>query len=96
MKTEVYAIAKELGVVQSIQNAKPTDGLWGDDRTDEDQLGASYLELEWAMRYIEKEDEKILTERQEIVLALYKKLHRANLHKMDPIPVCEIPKELFV
>jgi NAD+ synthase len=96
MKTEVYAIAKELGVVQSIQNAQPTDGLWGDDRTDEDQLGASYPELEWAMRYIENATDEKLTERQVTVLSLYKKLHRANLHKMYPIPVCEIPKELFV
>lgn len=95
MKTEVYEIAKELGIVQSIQKAKPTDGLWGDDRSDEDQLGASYPELEWAMHYIEKEETYNLTERQETVLALYKKLHRANLHKMNPIPVCEIPKELF-
>lgn len=95
MKTEVYEIAKELGIVQSIQKAKPTDGLWGDDRSDEDQLGASYPELEWAMRYIEKEEAYSLNERQETVLALYKKLHRANLHKMNPIPVCEIPKELF-
>ncbi len=96
MKTEVYAIAKELGVVDSIQQAKPTDGLWGDDRTDEDQIGASYPELEWAMRYIERgKDSETLSARQTEVLALYKKLHKANLHKMNPIPVCEIPKELF-
>ena len=49
LKTEVYAIASELGVIQSIQDAAPTDGLWGDNRTDEDQIGASYPELEWAM-----------------------------------------------
>ena len=46
MKSEVYALAKELGVPESIQVAKPTDGLWGDDRSDEDQIGATYDELE--------------------------------------------------
>lgn len=51
IKTEVYEIAKELGIVESIQKAAPTDGLWGDDRTDEDQIGASYPELEWAMEF---------------------------------------------
>ncbi len=54
LKTEVYEIAKELGVAESIQKAAPTDGLWGDDRTDEDQIGASYPELEWAMDFSEK------------------------------------------
>lgn len=97
MKTEVYQIAKELGIVESIQKAKPTDGLWGDDRTDEDQLGASYPELEWAMNFIEEGENGLgnLNDRQKNVLALYKRLHKANRHKMDPIPVCEIPKELL-
>ena len=48
-KTEVFALAAHLGVIDEIQQAAPTDGLWGDDRTDEDQLGATYPELEWAM-----------------------------------------------
>ena len=51
-KTEVYDLGKHLGLVQSILTAKPTDGLFGDGRTDEDQLGAAYAELEWAMEYI--------------------------------------------
>ena len=50
-KTEVFALAAHLGVIEAIQQAAPTDGLWGDDRTDEDQLGASYPELEWAMAW---------------------------------------------
>ncbi len=69
MKTEVYALGRELGVPQSILNAKPTDGLWGDDRSDEDQLGASYPELEWAMEF--DGDETTLNERQAEVLAIY-------------------------
>ena len=49
MKSEVYALGRYMGVNQEIIDAAPTDGLWGDDRTDEDQIGASYDELEWAM-----------------------------------------------
>ncbi len=89
MKTQVFDIAAELNVIEEIQEAKPTDGLWGDDRTDEDQIGASYPELEWAMVF--DGDESKLTERQTTILNIYRKLNRANQHKMVPIPVCEIP-----
>ena len=91
-KTEVYALAKELGIIQSIQNAPPTDGLWGDDRTDEDQIGASYPELEWAMEF--KGEKTGLSDRQKIVLEIYDRLNRANRHKMIPIPICDIPNNL--
>jgi NAD+ synthase len=94
MKTEVFEIANELGVVQSIQTAKPTDGLWDDDRSDEDQIGATYPELEWAMTYLENNNNEALTERQEEVMKIYLQRHRANKHKMNPIPVCEIPADL--
>ncbi|MBF0572790.1 MAG: NAD(+) synthase [Desulfamplus sp.] len=50
-KTEVFAIGKYLGINDDIINAPPTDGLWEDGRTDESQIGATYPELEWAMRY---------------------------------------------
>jgi len=94
-KTEVYAVAAEMGVIQEIMDAAPTDGLWGDDRTDEDQIGASYPELEWAMAFIESEGNlDTLTDRQQEVLKIYNTLHRSNLHKMLPIPVCSIPQEL--
>jgi NAD+ synthase len=91
-KTEVFKLAKHLGVVQSILDAKPTDGLWEDGRSDEDQIGASYPELEWAMEF--NGDETKLASRQKEVLEIYRKLNRANLHKMLPIPVCEIPENL--
>jgi NAD+ synthase len=93
MKSHVYEIAKELGVIEEIQNASPTDGLWGDDRSDEDQLGASYPELEWAMEF--DGDESALPERKMEILAIYRKLNKVNQHKMNPIPVCTIPKDLF-
>jgi NAD+ synthase len=91
-KTEVYAVASELGVVQSIQDAEPTDGLWKDARTDQGQLGATYPELEWAMEY--KGDGSELTDRQKEVIRIYDGFHLANKHKMVPIPVCEIPAHL--
>ena len=95
MKSEVYAIASYLGVDEEIQKAPPTDGLWGDDRTDEDQLGASYDELEWAMN-TEKMGKKVhdFTERQKEVYEIYLKFNSANEHKMNPIPVCLIPKKI--
>ena len=76
MKTEVFALAKEMGVVNSIQSAKPTDGLWEDDRSDEDQLGATYPELEWAMEYEGEVD--ACTDREKEVLSIYSKLNRAQ------------------
>lgn len=94
MKSEVYTIAKYLGINTAIQKAKPTDGLFGDDRSDEDQLGASYDELEWAMRM--KEEGHDLDEfegRQKDVFEIYSRLNRINQHKMIPIPLCKIPEE---
>ncbi len=96
MKSEVYALAKELGVVSSILQARPTDGLFGDGRTDEDQIGATYDELEWAMRAAEnKSDDKSFTSREKEVMKIYLDRHHANRHKMEAIPVCKIPRELF-
>lgn len=95
-KTEVYALAAELGIANSIQIAAPTDGLFGDNRTDEDQIGASYPELEWAMEHIKNNSsDSNLSKRQMEVLAIYKKRNQANQHKMVPIPVCNIPDELM-
>lgn len=94
MKSEVYALGKELGVIQEILDASPTDGLFGDSRSDEEQLGATYDELEWAMKYEESIAKNKLTIREEAVLAIYRKLNKANNHKMNPIPVCEIPENL--
>ncbi|WBU88194.1 NAD(+) synthase [Cellulophaga omnivescoria] len=95
MKSEVYDIAKFAGINSDIINAAPTDGLWGDDRTDEDQIGASYPELEWAMLEDAKGKSKNdFTGREQEVFILYKKLNNANQHKMKPIPVCDIPNDL--
>lgn len=92
MKTEVYELGRALGIGEEILKAQPTDGLWGDDRTDEDQIGASYPELEWAMLF--DGDESKISERQKEVLKIYRRLHKITKHKMVPIPVCEIPESL--
>lgn len=95
MKSEVRELARFLKVPQSIIEAKPTDGLFGDDRSDEDQLGASYDELEWAMEQVEKGKKHTeFSGRQEEVFNIYLRLNAINQHKMNPIPVCEIPKFL--
>ena len=94
MKSEVYEIAEFLGINYEIQKAAPTDGLFGDNRTDEDQIGASYDELEWAMKAVDRgQISKDFSEREREVMEIYEKRHRANLHKMVPIPICEIPEE---
>lgn len=98
MKTEVFALGRELGISDEILQAPPTDGLWGDDRTDEDQLGASYPELEWAMRAAEEapssDDESRWSERQKEVMRIFLLWNKGNQHKMQPIPVCLIPSSL--
>ena len=95
MKSEVYALGKELGIIEAVIDAPPTDGLWGDNRTDESQIGASYAELEWAMQYeSEKTGEGGLSDRQKQVLEIFRRFHNTNRHKMDPIPVCLIPDQL--
>ncbi|MEO9569804.1 MAG: NAD(+) synthase [Polaribacter sp.] len=95
MKSEVYELAAFLNVPNSIQVAQPTDGLFGDSRTDEDQIGASYDELEWAMNMQDQEkSENDFTGRELEVFKIYSRLNRINQHKMLPIPICEIPKIL--
>ena len=95
MKSEVYELGAYLNVPSSILQAAPTDGLFGDKRTDEDQLGASYDELEWAMQQVELGKKSTnFSERQIEVFEIYTRLHRINQHKMIPVPVCEIPREV--
>lgn len=94
MKSDVYALAKYLNVPESIQKAAPTDGLFGDDRTDEDQLGASYDELEWAM--LQNEAGKSIDDfsgREKMVFEIYKRLNKSNQHKMNAIPVCLVNRD---
>src|SRR5690606_9574561 len=95
LKSEVYLLAKALKINSDIIVAAPTDGLWGDDRSDEDQLGASYPELEWAMEMTEngKTEDDFYGREQEII-HIFKQWNKANQHKMLPITVCTIPENI--
>ncbi|WP_242092824.1 NAD(+) synthase [Aestuariivivens sediminicola] len=96
LKTQVYELAHFLGINQDIIDAPPTDGLWGDDRTDEEQIGASYPELEWAMKMdAENKTLEDFDGREKEVFKIYKEYNGANKHKMVPIPVCNIPEQLL-
>ena len=90
LKTEVYQIARELDINEEIIQAAPTDGLWGDGRSDEEQLGASYEELEWAMKESKNPSNKDLSEREKEILAIYQRLNKSNSHKMNPIPIFKL------
>ena len=92
-KTQVYRLAESLNIIEAIRKAVPTDGLWDTERTDEQQMGASYPELEWAMDIPADKQPEDFEGRQREVLAIYRRLNRAAQHKIQPIPVCNVPKE---
>ena len=77
-KSQVWSMGKELGILEEIQMAEPTDGLWSDGRTDTDQLGMSYKEIE-----------HLMTRPDEVGYEKYLAIRKKNLHKMKPIPVCK-------
>ena len=81
-KSQVWEMAKELGILKEIIEAQPTDGLWDDGRTDIKQLGMSYQELEEAMKDPSNKNHK-----------KYLEIRKRNLHKMNPIPVCKMKDE---
>lgn len=95
LKTDVYKLGEFLEVPESIMKAAPSDGLFGDARSDEDQIGASYPELEWAMKMDTLG--KTATDfsgREQDVFKIYKRFNTANKHKMIPVPICKIPNDL--
>ncbi|NVK53961.1 MAG: NAD(+) synthase [Flavobacteriaceae bacterium] len=95
VKSEVYLLASYLKIIQSIQNAAPTDGLFGDSRTDEDQIGASYDELEWAMQMVELgKTASDFSGRELEVFTIYTQLNTTNQHKMIAIPICTISQDI--
>tara|TARA_B100000497_G_C7696631_1_gene426184 strand:+ start:16116 stop:16943 length:828 start_codon:yes stop_codon:yes gene_type:complete len=103
-KSEVFLLASYKGVAKSILEAAPTDGLWEDQRNDEDQIGASYKELEKAMKWSKKnkwdplkndlntsESYLNLSKREKEVLRIFANHQKRNAHKMSAIPVCIVP-----
>ena len=81
LKTEVWDMGIKLGINQEIIEADPTDGLWTDGRTDEQQVGLSYEEIEEAMLNEQSSNRN-----------RYMEIRSKNVHKMEPIPVCILPK----
>ena len=78
-KSQVWEMGKDLGILKEIIEALPTDGLWDDGRTDVNQLGMSYKELEEAMKDSSSKNHK-----------KYLEIRKRNLHKMNAIPICKM------
>jgi len=100
-KTEVWELGRHLGVDERIINAQPTDGLWEDNRTDEDQIGVSYEMLEWVMdsqvfKYHDNPQSldmwkgEILSDEHKLAIKQYQKFNTQNKHKMLPIPTFKL------
>ena len=81
-KSQIWEMGKSLGVLKEIIEAQPTDGLWDDGRTDANQLGMSYQDLEAAMKDSSNKNHK-----------KYLEIRKRNLHKMNLIPVCKMKDE---
>lgn len=96
LKSQVYKIGEHINVPESIMKAAPSDGLYGNEITDEDQIGASYDELEWAMEQLAK-GKKVddFVGREKKVFQIFIDFNTRNQHKMQPIPVCEIPSKFL-
>ncbi len=92
-KTEVYELARGLDLIESIQNAIPTDGLWDAERTDEDQIGATYPELEKIQKEYGTKTVEDYEGRDKEVFMIFDRMHKAAKHKMVPIPICDVPEE---
>lgn len=92
-KTEVYELAKTLDLPESIKNAIPTDGLWDVDRTDEQQIGATYPELEKIQKEWGTKTEADYNGRDLEVFQIFSRMNKAAQHKINPIPVCDVPEE---
>jgi len=92
-KTEVYKLAGALDLIESIKNAIPTDGLWDAERTDEDQIGATYPELEKIQKEYGTKAVEDYEGRDREVFMIFDRMHKASKHKMVPIPICDIPEE---
>ena len=95
LKSQVFELGNHLNIPKEILSATPTDGLWEDGRNDEDQIGASYDEIEWAMNQDLNETNSEINNREKEVMDIFTTLNKKNMHKMIPIPVCKIPKDFY-
>jgi NAD+ synthase len=94
-KTEVYSVAEQLNVIKSIRDAQPTDGLWDTDASDEQQIGATYPELEKIQKEYGVRTVDSYSGRDREVYLIFDRMHRAALHKINPIPICTIPGSFY-
>jgi NAD+ synthase len=100
LKTEVWDMGRVFGLPQEIIDAAPTDGLWADGRTDEDQIGMTYPELErmMAVDFLHRASivdstmpgSAKLSADDRRKLKRYREIRERNMHKMLPIPVCRL------
>ena len=81
-KTQVWEMGKQLDILNKIIEADPTDGLWNDNRSDEQQLGLTYSQIEEAM-----------SDKNSKYFSKYLSLREPNLHKMKPIPICKFKND---
>ena len=81
--TEVKAIGYALGLPQALVEKVPSDGLT--DKTDEDNLGFTYAALDVYIRTGVCDDPE--------VKAKIDRRHKANLFKLQPMPVFQPNKE---
>ncbi len=95
LKSEVFELGNHLNLPKEILSAIPTDGLWSDNRNDEDQIGATYSEIEWAMNQDTNDVNSKLNIREKKVIDIFTNLNSKNKHKMIPIPICKIPKDFL-
>jgi len=96
-KSEVRSLAKFLEIPEEIIDAIPTDGLWDDDRNDEDQIGASYEQLEWVMEFgIDKWENKPTTDIERKIVKTYLNLNQKNKHKINSIPVFNLKENYII
>ena len=95
LKSEIFELGNHLNLPDEILSAAPTDGLWNDNRNDEDQIGASYSEIEWAMNQDSNNINSKLNIREKEVIEIFNNLNSRNKHKMIPIPICKIPKDFL-
>jgi NAD+ synthase len=93
-KTEVRELGRYLSVPQEIIDAEPTDGLWEDDRNDEDQIGATYEELEWVMEL--GLNKLSYTQTEYKVVETFLNFHNKNKHKMVSIPVFDLKEKEII
>jgi len=85
-KTEIWEMAKVLGVPQKIINRVPSAGLW-DGQTDEDEIGISYKEIDNILKHLLDNEPKIDLNTENVAKVQW--MIKASLHKNIHLPYYE-------